>query len=78
MVSIRTTTETVTPKYPMTLRETETCGSCDITGLALRRIAKCVRWVHSHTVERSDERASFLMHPLVDHSARLSTLLLYK
>lgn len=32
---------------------------------ALSNVAKCVRWVHSHTVLELLERLPFLEHPLV-------------
>ena len=70
-------TETETPTYPMMLRERATAGSSGIIGLALRRIPKCVRWVHSQTVDSLEERAAFLKHPIVDHSPKLRTEDLY-
>lgn len=65
-VKAMATTETDTPMYPMTCNESRTGGGT-LRGSALNRIAKCVRWSHSHTVKEVLEMTSFLEQPLPDH-----------
>ena len=48
-----------------------------LNGFALRRMAKLVRCVHSHTVCVELERLSFLTHPSVDHRPLLRGLSLH-
>ena len=46
-----------------------------LRGFALSIMAKCVRWVHSHTVTEVLDRTSFLVQPLSDHCPTLRMLL---
>ena len=63
------TIEIDTPIYPMSCKDILILVF-EIIGFALRRIAKWVKWLHSQVVVVNDEYA--LVHPLVDHSPRLS------
>lgn len=42
-----------------------------VTGAALSSMAKCVRWLHSHTVTETLESLSFLEQPLSDQPPML-------
>ena len=42
-----------------------------LRGAALSNMAKCVRWVHSHTVTEVLETVSFLVQSLSDHCPEL-------
>ena len=66
MVSAMATREMDTPTYPIICRDSTT-GAVKLEGAALSKMAKCVRWLHSHTVTELLERLSFLWHPLSDH-----------
>ena len=65
-VNVMATSDTDTPTYPIICRESVTGGG-RFKGRALSRMAKWVRWLHSHTVIEELERVSFLLHPLSDH-----------
>ena len=65
--------ETVTPTYPMVTSE-RTTDSVTLRGAALSKMAKWVRWLHSHTVTEVLERLSFLSQPLSDHCPVLRML----
>ena len=65
MVSAMATRETDTPTYPMTRRDKVTAGVM-FKGRPLSRMAKWVRWSHSHTVTEEFE-VLVLTHPLSDH-----------
>ena len=54
------TSETATPTYPMISRERATDLE-KLNGEALSNMAKCVRWVHSHTVKEVLDRTSFFV-----------------
>ena len=68
------TRETDTPTLPMTSND-NTTASVRLKGDALSKMAKCVRWLHSHTVTEVLERLSDLLHPLSDHCPALRMLL---
>ena len=70
MVSITASIENDVPTKPMTLSEVSTSWF-NLRGEALSKMAKCVRWLHSHTVTELLERPSFLRHPLSDHCPKL-------
>ena len=46
-------------------------GSERLRGAALSNMAKCARWVHSHTVTEVLDRVSFLVQSLSDHCPEL-------
>ena len=75
MVSVMATREMDTPTYPMTCRDS-VIARLVLRGAALSNMAKCVRWVHSHTVTEQLERSSFLEQPLSDHWPMLKRELL--
>ncbi len=66
MVASMEITDRDTPMYPMIERDRATPEG-RLSGRALRRMAKLVRCVHSHTVCVELESLSFLTHPSVFH-----------
>ncbi len=52
---------------PMTLRDRFTTSGDMFSGFALKRMAKLVRCVHSHTVCVELDKLSLLTHPSVSH-----------
>ena len=66
IVTVMATKDTVTPTYPMVCSDITALVE-RLRGTGLSNMAKCVRWLHSHTVRELFESVSILAQPSLDH-----------